>query len=77
MPSGNTSLCLKRHARGIASRHMLKFILRAFRQYLSLPETACERNCLAAHAQVISLQFLRNGQETKYGVREEDCKPGI
>ena len=24
MPSGNTSLCLKRHARGIASRHMLK-----------------------------------------------------
>ena len=24
MPSGNTSLCLKRHARGIASRHMLR-----------------------------------------------------
>ena len=21
--------------------------------------------------------LLRNGQETKYGVREEDCKPGI
>ena len=27
MPSGNTSLCLKRHARGIASRHMLKLFL--------------------------------------------------
>ena len=24
MPSGNTSLCLKRHARGIASRRMLR-----------------------------------------------------
>ena len=27
MPSGNTSLCLRRHARGIASRHMLKLLL--------------------------------------------------
>ena len=32
MPSGNTSLCLKRHARGIASRHMLKLFI-----YGSLP----------------------------------------
>ena len=27
VPSGNTSLCLKRHARGIASRHMLKLFI--------------------------------------------------
>ena len=39
--------------------------LRAFRQYLSLPETACERNCLAAHAQVIFLQFLRKEAQNK------------
>lgn len=30
----------------------------AFRQYLSLPETACARNCFSAHAQVNPLQFL-------------------
>ena len=27
MPSGNTSLCLKRYAREIASRHMLKLFI--------------------------------------------------
>ena len=30
MPSGNTYLCLKRHAGGIASRHMLKLFFYSF-----------------------------------------------
>ena len=38
-------------------------ILRAFRQYLSMPETARERYCLAALAQVIHLQFLTDCQK--------------
>ena len=37
MPSGNTSLCLKRHARGIASRHILKL----FRSCYEINYTDC------------------------------------
>ena len=36
----------------------------AFRQYLSRLETAFERNCLAAHVQVINLRFQRSQSVT-------------
>ena len=60
MPSGNTSLCLKRHARGIASRHMAHAQV-IFLQVLTVAEcSSCKpHTCAKMESSLHSKELLR------------------